>query len=175
MSSASCIDVSLRICNLADHKEHLPTLAFWHHEEWLNGRPYVPERDKYYGFKRRLQVLRSHFVEQALPRSFVALYNGEPVASVSLVYFVFTERQKKSLWLTNLYVPPQLRRQGLGELMLDYALDYALSNEKEQEKLLLYTRDKEIFYKKRGWQAQGSGRVQGQNVCILSYPLASSL
>ena len=156
------MDVHLRICNLADYPEFLPLLARWHHEEWLKGWGLLKPGVSAKSLARRVEVLRSHMLDTLLPRSFVALYDGEPIASVSLVYFGLSTQQPQSLWLTNLYVPLLLRNKGLGALMLNYALDYASEHEKNQSRILLYTRDKEAYYRRRGWQDAGSGRVQGQ-------------
>ena len=166
------VEVHLRISNLAEFPELVPILAQWHHEEWLKDRELAPDFDKNQSLEKRASVLRSHFVKESLPRSFVAMYYGRPIATVSLVYFGFTpEVEKRSLWLTNLYVEPELRGVGLGALMLDYAWDYAQKYEHSLEKVMLYTRDKQDFYRKHGWQNAGSGRVQGQDVFILSKAL----
>ncbi|WP_370979774.1 GNAT family N-acetyltransferase [Agaribacterium sp. ZY112] len=172
------VDVHLRICNLAEHPEHISTIASWHHHEWLKGlQPGVKaDMGLAEGIEKRAEVLRSHFVSDSLPRSFVALYKAQPIATVSLAYFGFTPKtHERSLWLTNLFVVPELRGMGLGALLLDYAFDYACEHELQQQRIMLYTRDKNEYYQKRGWLPAGTGRVQRQEVFILSKALTTDL
>ncbi len=163
---------ALRILPLAQRQLWLDKVADWHHTEWLKGRSNATATEAQESLEKRRSLLAEHCNEQPLPQTFVAELNGKAVASASLVYYQFTEDQARSEWLTNVFVSFGYRRMGIGAAMVEHACDYARQH--GVERLMLYTRDRSAFYLARGWEPCGMGRVQGQDVSILSRQLGAA-
>jgi len=172
-------DLGQRICisNLNEHESWLPLVALWHHDEWLRthsgleGRGRSPEVIEKKLCERR-HALSRHLGEEPLPTTFVAHWAGDPIGTVSLVYYQFTHDQNPTEWLTNLFVLPEYRRRGVASHLLNSAIAYASSH--DLHRLLLYTNDQVDFYRKRHWRPLNRGLVQGEKVEIMDYVLRRS-
>jgi GNAT superfamily N-acetyltransferase len=162
-------DVQLE--DLKGHLDCIELIATWHHQEWLKGRElaFNSELEPNDDLDRRCEVLRTHGQNSGLPRTFVALVDGQVVGSVSIVYYCFTKTQTASEWLTNVYVEPRYRRQGFAAKLIEYACEQALNC--GVSKLKLYTSDKSAYYQRLGWKMLGVSRAQSQQVSILEYAL----
>lgn len=158
------------IAELKDHPEWLPQIAQWHHLEWLTSHPGFSQDAAAKRLEERKQSLQKHLHSDALPTTFVAHVNNEPVGTVSLVYYQFSESQKASEWLTNLYVSETERGQGVASTLLRCAIQFAQS--KKIPRLLLYTSNQVDFYRKRSWRSINRGIVQGEQVEIMDYLLS---
>ncbi len=156
----------LLIRDLVERQEWLDIVANWHHQEWLKGRTNASDLQAQRSFGKRVAVLREHFQHEPIPTTFVAELNNEPIGSASLVFYQFTEHHRRTEWLTNVFVIPEHRKQGIGQALVNHVCDYAVANSVKE--LMLYTRDHSIYYQQLGWQAAGTGLVQGRNVAILS-------
>lgn len=156
----------IHICNLIERPSWAPTLAVWHHQEWLQGcNPPPSDALSESRLRERERHLTKHLSLDNLPTSLVASIDERPVACVSLVNYQFSAEQQPQEWLTNLYVDAEFRRRGIATQLLMCAEDYAV--ELGLLSLRLYTRNQAEFYGKRGWQVIGRGRVQGHGVSIL--------
>ncbi len=151
-----CPDLTIQ--NLRHHTEHLHALAQWHQQEWRDGGRSVP-------ITRRLQRLRSHLKDDALPNTWIALQDNELVGSVSLVDYVFQQEHDTSAWVANLFVIPPLRKQGLGRQLLQYAEDQA--EQADLQRLFLFTPNLKAFYQQSDWDFLHQARVQGQWVDVM--------
>lgn len=166
------------IANLSDNPEWLDQVADWHHGEWLRHKPArlnkgvnqedSEKEDQQQKLKRR-HVLQAHFGDAAIPSTFVALIDDEPVGSVSVVYYQFSRNQAKSPWLTNVYVRPEFRSRGIAEKLLVHVCDYAKRS--GLSSLKLYTYDQENYYLNRGWLKLRTGHLQKRPVSILEKTL----
>lgn len=94
----------------------------------------------------------------------------EPVGSVSLVSYRATDAEVASIWLTNMYVVPEHRHQGLATALLQKAEDYARSI--QVQNLSLFAQDAKDFYLKRRWLPYKQLDLQGTPVDILIRKLA---
>lgn len=157
---------NMRVCNLAQTPWYAHILARWHHDEWLRACTKPPAKDV---IKKRLHEreknLLTHTSCDHIPMTLVAVLDGLPIGSVSLVYYQFAPLHTRQEWLTNLYVHVDCRRRGVASKLLTLAESYASNN--NVQRLRLYTRDQSEFYLNRGWTTAGQGRVQGQSVTIL--------
>lgn len=165
---------SIQISNLGEHESWIPTIALWHHNEWLNTHEGLEGRDRSPEvIERKLHErhtsLQKHICSDVLPTTFVAHQNNEPLGTVSLVYYQFTNDHCPTEWLTNLFVRPENRQQGIASMLLSCAVNFA--DACELPRLLLYTDDQVEFYRKRNWRSINRGLVQGKKVEIMDYVL----
>ncbi len=163
-----------QISNLTQQAPWVPVIAGWHHQEWLRthegleGRNRSP--DVLQGkLEQREAALSTHINEEPLPTTFVAHRGDFPLGTVSLVYYQFTNDKKPSEWLTNLFVLPDFRQQGIADRLLKHALSYAQNQ--NLPRLMLYTSSSANYYHKRQWRRVNRGIVQGLKVDIMDYKL----
>lgn len=134
--------------------------------EWLKGREPIDEVEQARHLQRRVAVLRQHLSPSAIPSTFIASLDGEPVGTASLVHYQFTSTQAPSEWLTNIYVVAECRARGIARKLIDHACAFAA--EHGVSLLHLYTKDKGVFYLNLGWEFSGSANVQQEQVEIYS-------
>lgn len=166
----------VRISNLNTNDAWVPLIALWHHNEWLRNHHGLDGRDRSASvIKKKLSerqaALARHLSDDDLPTTFVALLDSDPVGTVSLVYYKFSQEQEATEWLTNLFVLPEYRCRGIASELLCAALGHACSL--NLPRLLLYTNDQVGFYQKRRWRSINNGVVQGQKVEIMDYVFPS--
>ena len=127
---------------LANHSSAIPEIANWHFREWA---PIYPE----WTLEKVEVELRSHPPTPSIPTTLIALDNGRPVGSVSLLTDDLKGWEHLSPWLGSLYVLPPERGRGLGRSLVQRAVAEAraigISN------LYLFTDSQEAFYLKLGW------------------------
>lgn len=156
---------ALVIESLASHAQYLERIAGWHHAEWCKHRTHLDAKSQKQDLSKRIDVLKSHLHNSGIPQTLVACIDNQPVGSASIVYYRFSRNQAKSTWLTNVFVFPSLRGQGIGSSLVGQACEQA--KRYGVEKLNLYTHDRQQFYQKRGWDFVRQGRLQQHFVSIL--------
>lgn len=161
---------SFNIIELKDKPEWLPQIAQWHHLEWLATHPGFSQEEAEKRLEERKRSLQKHLNADAMPTTFIAHQDDKPLGTVSLVYYQFSEAQKASEWLTNLYVDESERGQGIATALLRCAIKFAQAQ--KLPRLLLYTRNHVNFYRKRSWRSINRGIVQGEQVEIMDYLLS---
>ena len=148
---------------------HIAQLADWHHQEC--------ERQ---GLKSTLalrqQRLMLHLQSTAIPKTFIALRAGELVGCVSLVNYTYRTSQRMPkvssptpVWLSNLYVPPYMRKLGIGNQLIETAKAYA--RELQLRELWLSASEYTEFYQKRGWSIERKTRLAGNPVNVMRIDL----
>lgn len=181
-----------KLLNLSAAPHCLPTIAAWQHEQWVKtlqpkqsdlfaAAPQIPAD----ALQERQSQLRQHLAANLIPTTFVLLEKSRAVGSVSLVnYRRQSEKSSKaklieaapedgegsnkegqSVWLTNMYVLPEYRKQGLAQVLLNRAEDYARSLQLKH--IYLYAQDAEGYYKKRGWLVLKTVNLDGQKLKVL--------
>jgi predicted N-acetyltransferase YhbS len=90
-----------------------------------------------------------------LPITYVAIEHNECVGTVSLFENDLSTRMDLSPWLASLVVRYDCRKRGVGEKLIEYALNEAKSF--GYKKLYLKTEKHGSFYSKRGWNYIGKG------------------
>ena len=155
----------MRIDFLDQHREHIATLAAWHHAEW--GHMY----DEW-----TLEVAESELADQAtrrtLPTTLVLVDEGRALGSVSLVLEDAPELcEEGSPWLASLYVVPEARGRGLGTKLVHAAVE--LAAHENIGHLFLFTPEHADFYQRLGWRLLARTSLKGTAVDLMEIePLA---
>jgi len=149
----------MRIDFLDQHREHIATLAAWHHGEW--GRLY----DEW-----TLEVAEAELADQAtrrtLPTTLVMMDEGRPLGSVSLVLEDAPELcEEGSPWLASLYVVPEARGRGLGAKLVNAAVE--LAARENIAHLFLFTPEHANFYQRLGWRLIARTALKGTAVDLM--------
>lgn len=149
----------MRIENLEHHREHIATLAAWHHAQWGH---------LYDGWT--LEMARAELEEHAhghgLPTSLVLLEQGRLIGSVSLVLEDAPEFcDQGSPWLANLYVLPEARGRGLGAQLVNAAVQVAARQQIPE--LFLFTPEHSGFYQRLGWHLIARTTLKGTSVDLM--------
>lgn len=143
---------------VATTETQLSVVAGWHHDE-------CRRRGIRSSLAQRIEQLRSHLTSAPIPVTLLARKGDEPLGCVSLVRYQASVGGGRRLWLSSLYVTESMRGRGLGSLLADRACRYA--REQGETELWLFTDNRQVFYKKRGWQLGGEARVSRSDVEIL--------
>ena len=146
-------------------------VAAWHHQEC--------ERQ---GLKSSLalrqQRLQLHIQGETIPQTLVAVLHGEIIGCVSLVNYHSSAQQKTNgknlspVWLSNLFVQEQHRKQGVGNVLIDHAVNYVRAM--AMQELWLSAAEYTEFYQKRGWQISRRTRWGGRVVNIMRLTLSDT-
>ena len=154
----------LELTPLLEHPEALPTVSRWLQREWMHhyGRTLSDTRAE----------VRTRLNRHDLPMAWVARVGRAVVGTVSISADA-RAAQTHSLWcLAGLYVNARWRRRGIGGLMCAAAISKA--RELGMPTLGLYTQEREAYFARQGWQAQGivsvelSGELQLVTRMVLS-------
>lgn len=157
----SPIDVRL----LQAEPQYFAQIAQWHHQE-------CEQQGLKSSLALRQQRLTLHMQPGAIPNTFIALCDNQLAGCVSLVNYTYrsSERMPKvsnpsPVWLTNLFVLTNLRRQGIGNVLIDAAKYYA--QDLGLEELWLSATDYTDYYQKRGWEIVRRTRLGGRQVNVM--------
>jgi len=152
-----------RIQPLSHHPAALDQLALWHHRECLR-------QGLESSLERRRTYLAKHLSLDPLPVTLVALgAKDEPIGCVSLVRYSSAARPQARIWLSNLYVLEAHRRRGLGQRLLNSALQRA--RQLNLRHIWLFTDRQFDYYARRGWQAVGEACLGSDGVQIMALDL----
>ena len=149
----------MRIDYLDQHREHIATLAAWHHDEW--GHLYAD-----WTLDAAQAELVEHAAHRSLPTTLVLIDGERLLGSVSLVLEDAPEfNDEGSPWLASLYVVPEARGRGLGTRLVNAAITVA-AHEQIAE-LFLFTPDHAGFYQRLGWQLITRTSLKGTAVDLM--------
>jgi predicted N-acetyltransferase YhbS len=135
--------MAFRLAHLADHPEHVDTIAAWWHDEWgaVTGLDLDGWRE---AARRQLQT-------DAIPLGLVALDDGGALlGAASLVDQDASGFPPARPRLANVYVPPEHRRRGLGSALTEGVAAEAVRLGVAD--LFLYTNSQERLYARLGWR-----------------------
>jgi predicted N-acetyltransferase YhbS len=147
---------------LADHPEFLTVLAGWHHGEW--GRLHPGDT-----VGKRAERMKAHLGKGQVPTTFVALAEGKPVGSASLVDYDMEGREDLTPWLASVYVVPEYRRRGVGSALVERVVEEARGL--DIGTLYLFTWDQERLYARLGWSVLERTEYKGERIVIMSIKL----
>ena len=148
----------MKIEYLADHMQHVTLIAGWFHDEW----GYMPPGRT---LEERIDRLHTIASQGGIPTSFVALEDGRPVGSASLVECDMHSRSDLKPWLSTVYVATSSRRQGIGTALVARVIDEAQQH--GFSSLYLWTPGKESFYGRRGWTTLGKTRYKNEDAVLM--------
>ncbi|GGY61780.1 hypothetical protein GCM10011613_01520 [Cellvibrio zantedeschiae] len=150
--------------------EHFAQVAAWHHQE-------CERQGLQSSLSIRQQRLLLHVQHSALPKTIIALEGEELVGCVSLVNYtyrtdssVLIPPNSATVWLSNLYVMTEKRRQGFGNLLIEAAKKY--SQEFGANELWLSAAEFTDYYQKRAWEVVRKTRLGGRQVNVMRIALA---
>lgn len=144
---------------LADYDELLPVLAGWHHGEW----GYLHLGDT---AEKRAERMKAHLGVKQVPTTFVALADGEPVGSASLVGYDMEGREDLTPWLASVYVVPEYRRRGVASALVKRVVEEARTL--DIETLYLFTWERERLYTRLGWSVLERTEYKREQIVIMS-------
>lgn len=153
------------IADLVDHPEWLEPIVDWQHAEWirLSDAAALSQIELSKALHERQLHMQAHLTRTAIPGTFVAHTDGQPVGSVSLVRYSGDPTAK--LWLTNIYVQPAWRYKGIGAALLAQGENAA--RDLEVKDLWLCSFDAADYYLKFGWRWEKTAELRGCPVEVL--------
>jgi GNAT superfamily N-acetyltransferase len=148
---------------LAHHTDAIPTLAQWHHDQWISLTPGLTVADRIKGFERRATI-------GSVPTGFVALMNGEVAGMACLVECDLDTRPELTPWLATVLVSTNHRRQGIGSALCVRAAEEARML--GFARIYLFTIDKQRMYERLGWSpVEDTGWRGQQRITIMANDL----
>ena len=150
---------------LADNAEFIPLLAEWHYAEWpMDAAPSV---------EARIELIRNRLGRREMPTTLVAVRDANPLGFVSLISNNMDSHPELFPWLASLYVPPPLRRQGIGTALVKAILEDAQALQVRH--LYLFTASQIAFYERLGWHAILHENYQGEAVAVMEFEFDRAL
>lgn len=131
----------IKIAYLADHPEHVQTVAEWIYNQWVDKSQKTLDQV--------IESFKKRCVKNKIPLTLVALADNECVGTVTLYKNDLETRKDLEPWLGSLYVSPSHRKQGIGEKLTQEVIE--VSKQLGFDKLYLRTEEKADYYSKRGW------------------------
>src|SRR6478735_6719221 len=98
----------MEIVNLCEARQHIPTIARWHFDEWgyLN-----PGKTLEY----RIERMQRYLSADAIPSMLIAIENGEVLGTAALVESDMDSHPELTPWLASVYIREDQRGRGLGK------------------------------------------------------------
>lgn len=147
-----------KIERLSAGSPHVATLAGWTHAAWGHLNPGMTLDD---AFER----LRGECGAGGVPSVFVAMHDGVPVGTASLVADDMRDRPDLSPWLASVFVLPEWRGQGIASSLVRRV--EAEARDSGIALFHLYTPDQQALYRRLGWQAVEERDYRGEAVTIM--------
>lgn len=146
------------IHNLANVPEHMPVIAGWLNGEWgaIRNEP----------IDQTLDLLKRATLKDRWPFVLVALENGTPVGTASLISDDMPTRPEFSPWLADVYVLKTKRKEGIGRKLVE-AVE-AESARLGLNKIYLFTASNTALYGLLGWQLLEHTEYRGESVRIMT-------
>ncbi len=161
---------NIKIRLLQQAPEHFAQVAAWHHQE-------CERQGLQSTLAIRQQRLLLHVQQNALPKTIIALDGVQLVGCVSLVNYsyrtdssVLIPANSAAVWLSNLYVSPENRQQGFGNVLIEAAKKYA--HDIGANELWLSAAEFTDYYQKRAWEIVRKTRLGGRQVNVMRIALS---
>jgi GNAT superfamily N-acetyltransferase len=154
----------MEIESIADHLDWVSLIAGWHWQEW--GDTHLLG-----SLAQWTRGLSERTMRDQIPTTYVAVEQGRPLGSVTLVEHDMEIRLGLSPWLAGVYVLPQSRHQGVGSVLVWRALRQV--QRLGFPTLYLYTHSARPFYERLGWEVLEETVYRERLVTIMQFSLAS--
>ncbi len=105
---------------LANHPQFVPTVARWYFDQW----GYKTANNSY---DQTLARLQKNLSFDQPPLAIVGLENDIPKAAAQLKIREMTIFPEREFWLGSVYVAEEVRGHGVGEMLVEHALERAHS------------------------------------------------
>ncbi len=102
--------MNLEVKQLSECPECLAAVGTWIYEEWWRKPDNTPEVV--------FAQLRTHTGRDRVPFTVVALADGVPVGSCSVIENDCVHRRQYTPWVAAVYVRPEMRRRGIASMVL---------------------------------------------------------
>lgn len=132
--------MKIEIKNLFEVPNHYSHVAQWIYEEFWSDKKELSANDLE-------KLLRNAKTCNSIPLSLVALLNDKVVGTINFIENDDNDRPELSPWLAALIVKPNIRKKGIGSLLVNKLLEIA--KEMKISKLYLGT-DNPGFYENLG-------------------------
>lgn len=146
------------IIDLKDTPDFIPTLAAWHQAEWASLNPGE-------SLEQRIARMGRYLSDDALPRMFVWVEDGQPLGTAAFVASDMSTRPEWGPWLAAVYVKADCRGRGIGATLVQHVASHAAAAGFSE--LFLFTPSKAHYYAKRGWQTLSQEDYRGQAVTVM--------
>jgi GNAT superfamily N-acetyltransferase len=154
----------VRIAGIAEHPEHVETVARWQFGEWGHLEPGD-------SLAARIAYVSTQAAHPGrIPATFIALEGDEPVGSASVVENDMDTHPELTPWLASVYVAPGARGRGVATALVRRVMDEAAKL--GAPRLYLFTESASGLYEKLGWRVIGAEEFQGVDVTIMAVDLA---
>jgi len=148
----------MKITYLANHPQHVTTVAGWIMDEWGHASPGAM-------LESLEEKFRGNLNRKEIPLTLLAMDADRPLGTASLVHYDMKDRQDLSPWLAGVYVLPDQRGKGIGSKLVK-TIELLAAN-LEVEKLYLFTPDRESFYARMGWTVLEKTIYREKDVVIM--------
>ena len=151
------------IDHLCNHPEYIDIVSTWIHNE------FVIKTKGSLNFKEVVEYL-SNTNEKDYPMAFIALVDNACVGTVSIFENDLQTQKVLTPWLASLYVSPNHRGQGVGEMLISHVQDVV--KRLGFENLYLRTEHTSEYYRRLGWEfVYKTEDEKGQETEVFKYKL----
>jgi GNAT superfamily N-acetyltransferase len=148
-------ELRVQVHPLSSHPELRPTVQRWFTEEWPS----------YYDSSARAATdVLAYSKAEGLPRGFVAVLDGLPCGFAALKSESFPSHPELGPWAGAAYVPPELRRRGIGAALL--AVVEAEAAFQGHKFVYCATGTSASLLQRAGWKLLEQVAHEGQNVGV---------
>ncbi|MEN0035580.1 MAG: GNAT family N-acetyltransferase [Cellvibrio sp.] len=148
----------MKIINLAQAPEHIPTIAAWHHAQWGYLNPGGT-------LETRIEKMQRYLKGAAIPAMYICVDGKQVVGTAALVESDMDSHPELSPWLASVYVNPDYRNRGVGAALVKRIVSEAKAL--GHSPLYLFTPDREKFYRDLGWQFIAHEPYRGSNATLM--------
>ncbi|MES2824144.1 MAG: GNAT family N-acetyltransferase [Pseudomonadota bacterium] len=161
--------LEINITLLQDAPTHFAQVASWHHQE-------CERQGLQSTLATRQQRLLLHVQNNEIPKTLILTQGKHLIGCVSLVNYtyrvdssVLIPVNSAPMWLSNLFVVENKRKQGFGNLLIDAAKKYV--SDLGAEELWLSAAEHTEYYQKRNWEIVRLTRLGGRQVNVMKVRL----
>lgn len=149
----------MQVLPLSERRDLIPAVTQLLHDDWGDLEPWSdPLR-----IQRRLELACA---SSPFPRAFVAIsQSGNFMGTASVKLHELPNYPEKEHWLSEVYVPNELRGCGIGKSLVKSVAAYSFAS--SAPCLYLYTPDQQSLYAKLGWRSIGETVANGERVTLM--------
>jgi len=144
---------------LIQHPRLAPVVGGWIFDMWGHRNP----SETYAAVCERVE---QRLNDTTLPIAMIALCDGDPVGTASLVPHDLKTRLDLFPWLAAVYVDESRRNLGIGSMLVQSIEE--LAKDLGIDKLYLFTPDKCSFYRRQGWSFFEETEYLGERKTIMT-------
>lgn len=148
----------MKILNLAEAPEHIPTIAAWHQAEWGYLNPAGT-------LETRIERMQRFLKGAHMPSMYIGVDGRRVIGTAALVESDMDSHPELSPWLASVYVDPEYRKRGVGAALVKHVVSVARMQGRSP--LYLFTPDQARFYLGLGWQFIAQESYRGGEATLM--------